>query len=143
MKEIKWRALKKRTFLHDRIGCSTIGFFKNVPITMAKPATGMKTYMDGILYRASKQAVLAFSNVICMEILPHRIHVGQIPPSFPDTEFSVVRYKGNEEKAKQVYKWFKVLKVEDIARAALFILESPSHICINDLEITPTAQTNA
>ena len=54
-----------------------------------------------------------------------------------------MRYKGNEEKASQVYKGFDALQAEDIARAALFILESPRHVCINDLEITPTAQANA
>jgi NADP-dependent 3-hydroxy acid dehydrogenase YdfG len=60
-----------------------------------------------------------------------------------DTEFSIVRYKGDKEKADEVYKGYEALQAEDIARAALFILESPRHVCINDLEITPTAQANA
>jgi hypothetical protein len=104
---------------------------------------GTEVYPSGNVYCASKHAVNALSKALRIELLPYAIRVSQIRPGLADTEFSVVRYKGDEEKASQVYKGFDALRAEDIARAALFILESPSHVCINDLEITPTAQANA
>jgi len=116
---------------------------KNAHIINIGSIAGTEVYPGGNVYCASKHAVNALSKAMRMELLPHGIRVSQIRPGLADTEFSVVRYKGDEEKAKQVYNGFEALKAEDIARAALFILESPSHVCINDLEITPTAQANA
>jgi 3-hydroxy acid dehydrogenase/malonic semialdehyde reductase len=104
---------------------------------------GTEVYPSGNVYCASKHAVNALSKALRIELLPYAIRVSQIRPGLADTEFSVVRYKGDEEKASQVYKGFDALLAEDIARAALFILESPRHVCINDLEITPTSQANA
>lgn len=104
---------------------------------------GTEVYPSGNVYCASKHAVNALSKALRIELLPYAIRVSQIRPGLADTEFSVVRYKGDEEKASQVYKGFDALQAEDIARAALFILESPRHVCINDLEITPTSQANA
>jgi len=116
---------------------------KNAHIINIGSIAGTEVYPGGNVYCASKHAVNALSKAMRMELLPQGIRVSQIRPGLADTEFSVVRYKGDEEKAKQVYNGFEALKAEDIARAALFILESPSHVCINDLEITPTAQANA
>lgn len=116
---------------------------KNAHIINIGSIAGTEVYPGGNVYCASKHAVNALSKAMRMELLPQGIRVSQIRPGLADTEFSVVRYKGDEEKAKQVYNGFEALKAEDIARAALFILESPRHVCINDLEITPTAQANA
>lgn len=104
---------------------------------------GTEVYPGGNVYCASKHAVNALSKAMRMELLEYGIRVSQVRPGLAETEFSVVRYKGDEEKAKKVYHGFEALVSEDIARVALFILESPQHVCINDLEITPTAQANA
>jgi NADP-dependent 3-hydroxy acid dehydrogenase YdfG len=104
---------------------------------------GTEVYPGGNVYCASKHAVNALTKSMRMELLQFAIRVSQIRPGLADTEFSVVRYKGNKEKAKQVYQGFEALQAEDIARAVNFVLESPKHVCINDLEITPTAQANA
>lgn len=104
---------------------------------------GSEVYPAGNVYCASKHAVNALTKAMRMELLPHGIRVSQIRPGLADTEFSLVRYKGDKEKADQVYQGYKALEAADIARTVLFVLTSPSHVCINDLEITPTAQANA
>jgi hypothetical protein len=104
---------------------------------------GTEVYPGGNVYCASKHAVNAISKALRQELLPEGIRVSQIRPGLADTEFSLVRYKGDEDKANEVYKGFEALCAADVARAADFILDSPAHVCINDLEITPTAQANA
>jgi NADP-dependent 3-hydroxy acid dehydrogenase YdfG len=104
---------------------------------------GTEVYPGGNVYCASKHAVNALSKAMRMELLEYGIRVSQVRPGLAETEFSVVRYKGNEEKAKKVYEGYQALISEDIARVTRFILDSPAHVCINDLEITPTAQANA
>ena len=116
---------------------------KDAHIISIGSIAGTEVYPSGNVYCASKHAVNALSKALRIELLPYAIRVSQIRPGLADTEFSVVRYKGDEEKSSQVYKGFDALQAEDIARAALFILESPRHVCINDLEITPTSQANA
>ncbi len=104
---------------------------------------GTEVYIGGNVYCASKHAVNAISKALRMELLPYAIRVSQIRPGLADTEFSLVRYKGDEEKAAMTYQGYEALMAEDIARATTFITESPQHVCINDLEITPTAQASA
>jgi len=104
---------------------------------------GTEVYPGGNVYCASKHAVNALSKALRQELLPYGIRVSQIRPGLADTEFSVVRYKGDEEKAKKVYDGFEPLLAEDVARIAWFIIKTPPHVCINDLEVTPTAQANA
>lgn len=104
---------------------------------------GTEVYPGGNVYCASKHAVNALSKALRQELLPYGIRVSQIRPGLADTEFSVVRYKGDDEKARKVYEGFEPLLAEDIARITWFIIKSPSHVCINDLEVTPTAQASA
>jgi len=104
---------------------------------------GVEVYPGGNVYCASKHAVNALSKALRQELLPYGIRVSQIRPGLADTEFSIVRYKGDKEKAKKVYDGFEPLLAEDIARITWFIVQSPRHVCINDLEVTPTAQANA
>lgn len=104
---------------------------------------GTEVYPGGNVYCASKHAVNALSKALRIELLSHAIRVSQIRPGLAETEFSVVRYKGDESKAADVYKGYEPLMAKDIARAVSFVVESPAHVCINDLEITPTAQANA
>jgi NADP-dependent 3-hydroxy acid dehydrogenase YdfG len=104
---------------------------------------GTEVYPGGNVYCASKHAVNALSKAMRIELLPFGIRVSQIRPGLAETEFSIVRYHGDAEKAAQVYQGFEPLLADDIARIALFIAESPQHVCINDIEVTPTAQANA
>ncbi len=116
---------------------------KNGHIINIGSIAGTEVYPGGNVYCASKHAVDALTKALRIELLPYGIRVSQIRPGLADTEFSLVRFKGDEEKASNVYEGFKPLLAKDIARAARFIIESPEHVCINDMEITPTAQANA
>jgi len=116
---------------------------ENAHIVNIGSIAGTEVYLGGNAYCASKYAVNAISQALRIELLPHQIRVSQIRPGLSKTEFSLVRFKGDHEKAKTVYEGYEALRAEDIARTVLFVLESPKHVCINDLEITPTAQANA
>jgi NADP-dependent 3-hydroxy acid dehydrogenase YdfG len=104
---------------------------------------GKEVYPGGNVYCASKHAVDALSKAMRMELLADGVKVSQIRPGLADTEFSIVRYKGDRVQAEKVYQGYQALLAEDIARAVEFVLYQPEHVCINDLEITPTAQANA
>lgn len=104
---------------------------------------GKEVYPGGNVYSASKYAVDALTKSMRIDFLPHNIRVGQIAPGAAETEFSVVRFKGNLDKANAVYQGFDALQADDIAEAVLFMISRPSHVCINDMVIMPTAQASA
>ena len=104
---------------------------------------GKEVYKDGNVYCASKHAVDAISKAQRIDLLPYQIKVTAIHPGAADTEFSVVRFKGDAEKAKAVYNGYTPLMAEDIADTVWYVANTPSHVCINDLVITCTAQANS
>ncbi len=104
---------------------------------------GKEVYMNGNVYCASKHAVDAISKAQRMDLLPHKIKVTVIHPGAAETEFSIVRFKGDEEKSKAVYEGYKPLHAEDIAEICYYCATLPSHVCINDLVVTCTAQANS
>lgn len=114
------------------------GHIINIGSTAAK-----EVYKDGNVYCASKQAVDAISKAQRIDLLPYQIKVTAIHPGAADTEFSVVRFKGDAEKAKAVYAGYTPLMAEDIADTVWYVANTPAHICINDLVITCTAQANS
>lgn len=116
---------------------------KNAHIVNIGSIAGTEVYPGGNVYCASKHAVNALSKAMRIELLEDSIRVSQIRPGLAETEFSIVRYKGDEAKAAEVYAGYEPLLAEDIARAVDFVVDSPRHVCINDMEITPTAQANA
>lgn len=116
---------------------------KNGHIVNIGSIAGTEVYPGGNVYCASKHAVDALSKAMRIELLADGIRVSQIRPGLAETEFSVVRYKGDEAKAAEVYAGYEPLLAKDIARAVDFVVDSPQHVCINDMEITPTAQANA
>jgi len=75
-----------------------------------------------------------------IDLLKHGIKVSSVSPGAVDTEFSLVRFKGNEEKAKEVYKGFTPLFANDIAETILFVLSRPKHVNIDDILVMPTDQ---
>ena len=104
---------------------------------------GKEVYKDGNVYCASKHAVDAISKAQRIDLLPYQIKVTAIHPGAADTEFSVVRFKGDAEKAKAVYSGYTPLMAEDIADTVWYVANTPAHVCINDLVITCTAQANS
>ena len=101
---------------------------------------GDDVYEKGNVYCASKTAVGAISRAMRIDLLQHRIKVTNIKPGAVETEFGVVRFKGDSAKAAKVYQGFTPLMGIDIADAIFYCASLPPNICINELEITPLAQ---
>lgn len=104
---------------------------------------GKEVYKDGNAYCASKHAVDAISKAMRIDLLPYKIKVTAIHPGAAETEFSVVRFKGDETKAAAVYDGYKALQAEDIANITYYTATLPEHVCINDLVVTCTSQANS
>lgn len=104
---------------------------------------GKEVYPGGNVYSATKSAVDALTRSMRIDFLNHNIRVGQIAPGAAETEFSLVRFKGDSGKANAVYNGYQALQAQDVAEAVLFMVSRPSHVCINDMVIMPTAQANA
>ena len=104
---------------------------------------GKEVYLGGNVYCATKHAVDALSRAMRIDLPPFGIKVSNIAPGAADTEFSVVRFKGNLETAKAVYEGYTPLFANDIADAVLYVCSRPAHVTINDLVIMPTAQASA
>lgn len=101
---------------------------------------GKGVYPNGAVYCATKYAVNALSQGMRMDMLPYGIRVTQICPGAVETEFSLVRFKGNQNKADQVYKGYDNLVADDIANAVYYAVSQPPHVDIQDVLIMPTAQ---
>ncbi|MBG0860808.1 MAG: SDR family NAD(P)-dependent oxidoreductase [Bacteroidales bacterium] len=101
---------------------------------------GRDVYENGNVYCATKSAVDSLSKSIRIDLLKNNIKVTHIAPGMADTEFSLVRFKGDETKARSVYKGIDALTAEDVADVIFFCATLPAHVCINDLVITPTQQ---
>jgi 3-hydroxy acid dehydrogenase / malonic semialdehyde reductase len=101
---------------------------------------GLYTYPGGAVYCATKHAVHAFTRVLREETAGRNIRVMQISPGMVETDFSRVRFKGDEVEARAVYAGMKPLTPEDIARMMLFMLEQPRHVVIDELITMPAAQ---
>ncbi len=104
---------------------------------------GKEVYANGNVYCATKHAVDALNKAMRIDLLPHNIRVSAINPGAVETEFSKVRFHGNEERAKKVYEGYTPLTAQDIAETIYFITSRKAHININDLTIMPTAQASA
>lgn len=103
---------------------------------------GKEVYGGGAVYCASKAAVDSISKGMRIDCNPYNIKVTNICPGAVETEFSMVRFKGDKSKSDATYKGYKPLTGEDIAETIIYCATLPSHVCINDLVITPTAQAN-
>lgn len=101
---------------------------------------GKEVYPNGNVYCASKFAVDALTKGMRMDLNPFNIKVTSINPGMVDTEFSLVRFKGDDQRASQVYKGMQPLKGEDIADIMLYVLNAPSHVVLADITVLPTAQ---
>lgn len=104
---------------------------------------GKEVYPNGNVYCASKFAVDALTKGMRMDLNPFGIKVTSIHPGLVETEFSLVRFKGDSERASTVYKGIKPLTGEDIADSILYVLSAPDHVVIADMVIYPRAQASA
>ena len=104
---------------------------------------GKEVYPNGNVYCATKHAVDALSKAMRIDLLPHGIKVTEINPGMVETEFSVVRFKGDEDRAKKVYENLEPLIADDIADAISYVVSRPKHVNINDMLIMPTVQATA
>jgi 3-hydroxy acid dehydrogenase / malonic semialdehyde reductase len=104
---------------------------------------GRETYSGGVVYCASKYAVRAFTEGLRKDILGSNIRVSLINPGMAETEFSTVRFHGDQTKAKNVYAGVSALTAQDVAETVLFCLTRPPHVNISDITLYPTAQACA
>ena len=104
---------------------------------------GKEVYPNGNVYCATKHAVDALTKSMRIDLLPYQIKVTQIAPGAAETEFSLVRFKGDEDMAKSVYNGYMPLLAMDIAEAIDFVVNRPPHVTINDMVIMPTAQADS
>lgn len=103
---------------------------------------GKEVYENGNVYCATKFAVDALSRSMRIDLLKHKIKVTNINPGAAETEFSLVRFKGDAEKSESAYKGYTPLYANDVAEITWYCANLPAHVCINDLEVTCTAQAN-
>lgn len=103
---------------------------------------GKEIYEKGNVYCGSKAAVDAISHSMRIDLLRHGIKVTAIHPGAADTEFSTVRFHGDEDQARKTYKGFTPLSAEDVADTIHYCASLPPHVCINDLVMTCTAQAD-
>jgi 3-hydroxy acid dehydrogenase/malonic semialdehyde reductase len=104
---------------------------------------GKEVYPNGNVYCASKFAVDALTRGMRIDLNAHSIKVTSINPGLVETEFSLVRFKGDAERAATVYKGYDPLKPEDIADLILFTLTRPAHVVLADITVFPTAQASS
>lgn len=104
---------------------------------------GTQVYENGNVYCATKHAVHAISHGMRIDLLRHRIRVTEIRPGMVETEFSVVRFHGDKQRADGVYKGLRPLVGEDIAAAIVWATSQPEHVNIGEIVLTPTAQADS
>ena len=104
---------------------------------------GKEVYENGNVYCATKHAVDALSKAMRIDMLGHNIKVTNICPGAVETEFSIVRFKGDTQRAAGTYKGIEPLTGRDIAECIYFAVSLPQHVCINDMMIMPTAQADS
>lgn len=104
---------------------------------------GKETYANGNVYCATKTAVDALNKSMRIDLVKYPIKVSAVNPGAVETEFSIVRFKGDKERAEKVYQGFENLIAADVADAIFYVVSRPPHVNINDLIIMPVAQAQA
>ncbi|MCD8029741.1 MAG: SDR family oxidoreductase [Bacteroides sp.] len=104
---------------------------------------GREVYPNGNVYCATKHAVRALSQAMRLELVPYGIRTTLIAPGAAETEFSLVRFKGDGRRADSVYQGFEPLTAQDIADTVSYVLHAPEHVDLQDILIMPTAQAAA
>ncbi len=120
-----------------------MAIYKKGHIINMGSVAGKQVYDKGNVYCATKYAVDALNQAMRIDLLRHNIKVTGIHPGAAETEFAVVRFKGNQQTAKSVYDGIKPLSANDVADVIYYCTTLPEHVCINDLVITCTQQADA
>lgn len=103
---------------------------------------GREVYENGAVYCATKHAVDALTRGMRLDMVKYGIKVTGVRPGAVETEFSLVRFNGDQARADEVYKGFEPLVAEDIAEVIAYAVDLPKHVCINDILVTATAQAS-
>ena len=103
---------------------------------------GKEVYPKGNIYCASKYAVDAITQGMRLDLNDYNIKVSSVNPGLVETEFSLVRFKGDNDRAKKVYSGLKPLSAEDVAKSIIYIANTPSHVTIADIVLLPSHQAN-
>jgi 3-hydroxy acid dehydrogenase/malonic semialdehyde reductase len=103
---------------------------------------GRWVYPNGNVYNATKFAVRALTEAINIDVVGTPIRVSSIDPGMVETEFSIVRFAGDEDRARKVYEGFQPLRAEDIADAVHYVTSAPPHVNVLEMLVLPTAQRN-
>ena len=112
-------------------------------IVVIGSVAGVEVYPGGAGYTAAKHAVNALTRTLRLELLGKPIRVTEVAPGLVETEFSLVRFDGDEEKATKVYEGLEPLTAEDVAETIAFVVTRPPHVNIDYLAVKPTAQATA
>ncbi len=104
---------------------------------------GLDPYPGGAVYNGSKFAVAGITRALRMDVVDTPLRVSVVDPGLVDTEFSLVRFRGDAERARKVYEDIEVLQADDVADAVLYIATRPAHVSINQIVIMPTAQASS
>ena len=104
---------------------------------------GIQVYPKGNVYCASKFAVDAFTQGLRIDLNPYNIRVCAVHPGLVETEFSMVRFKGDQQRSEGVYNSLDALQAEDVANAIAYMVDVPPHVTVADLTLLPTDQANA
>lgn len=138
MMDINVRALTRVTQLAIPQLKQTRGHIINI-----SSVAGLEAYEGGSVYGGTKAFVQLLSKSLRIDLAGTGIRVTDIAPGAADTEFSKVRFKGNQTKADEVYKGYTPLYAEDIADTIAFVLSRPPHVNLDVIQIMPTAQASA
>ena len=112
-------------------------------IVLMGSVAGLEGYIGGAGYNAAKFAVHALHQVLRMELLGRPIRVTEIDPGACETEFSLVRFDGDAERAAKVYEGLTPLTADDVAECVAFAVTRPSHVNIDQIVLMPRDQANA
>ena len=111
-------------------------------IVMIGSISGRQIYEGGSVYCASKHGLKAITETLRLELCGSQVKLTSIDPGMVDTEFSLVRFKGDSEKATGVYQGFSALQAEDIADCVEFAVSRPEHVTIGDMLVLPREQAS-
>lgn len=112
-------------------------------IVVIGSVAGVEVYPGGVGYTTAKHAVNALTRTLRLELLGKPIRVTEVAPGLVETEFSLVRFGGDEERARKVYEGLKPLTAADVAEAIAFAVTRPQHVNVDYIAIKPTAQATA
>jgi NADP-dependent 3-hydroxy acid dehydrogenase YdfG len=112
-------------------------------VVVVGSVAGVEPYRGGAGYNAAKFAANAFTQVLRMEMLGKPVRVSEVAPGLVETEFSLVRFEGDQAKADAVYAGMEPLVASDVADAITFVVTRPPHVDIDYVSIKPTAQARA